>query len=597
MSAPRANAEVALTPVLANRFETIGREMNNTLLRTARSGVLGIARDFSCAIVTAADELLVSSAAIPSHAFGVGYLTETMSKFHGDDLREGDAFLHNSPYHGNSHPADHTILVPVFFEGEHVLTMCAKAHQADIGNAKPTTYNPVAHDVYDEGALIFPCVRVQQDRHDVADVIRMCRMRIRVPDQWYGDYLAALGAARVGERAAVALYEKHGRERMDRFIRDWFDYSARLMERDIRSMPSGTWRGEGRHDPLPGLPDGLVVRVEIEVDASEGRIVIDLRDNPDCQDNGLNLTRQTSTAAALSGMIGSMDPAIPLNDGTFRQIDVLLRENCCVGIPRHPHSCSTATTNLADRVVNAVRSTFSQLGPGYGTAEAGPGMPGSYAVISGIDPRTGGRYVNQIFLACTGGPATPTADGWVNFSQPIDVGVMARDSVEVDEQKYPLRVRRQGLIPDSEGAGRRRGAPGALAEFGPSGDELMNCALAVDGRVFHPKGVRGGGTAIGADVKVAGTGALREADPTGTVVLAPGERLISVAPGGGGYGDPALREPDRVLKDVREGWISAERAREIYRVVIRVGDEGHPILDEDATTSLRAKAEVNDTDI
>jgi N-methylhydantoinase B len=117
----------------------------------------------------------------------------------------GDAFLHNSPYHGCTHPADHSILVPVIDDdGVHRFTVLAKGHQADCGNALPTTYMGAAKDVYAEGALIFPAVRIQSDYQHEMDIVRMCQMRIRVPDQWWGDYLATLGSARVGEREVLA---------------------------------------------------------------------------------------------------------------------------------------------------------------------------------------------------------------------------------------------------------------------------------------------------------------------------------------------------------------------------------------------------------
>jgi N-methylhydantoinase B len=179
--------------VLANRFDTIVREMENTLLRTGRSAILNMARDFSCALITADNRLLASAEGLPVHVIGMEFLSEAMTDLH-DDLREGDAYLHNDPYLGNTHPADHALLVPVFFEGRHVFTAAAKAHQADCGNSAPTTYMPYARDVYEEGSLIFPCVLVQRDYRDVEDVIRMCRRRIRVPEQWYS------GARATGSR-------------------------------------------------------------------------------------------------------------------------------------------------------------------------------------------------------------------------------------------------------------------------------------------------------------------------------------------------------------------------------------------------------------
>ena len=128
--------------LLSNRFEGICRKMANTLLRSARSGVINIAHDFSCCILTANTELLSVAESLPIHVFaGPDQMARTMKEFH-PNLRKGDAFLHNSPYHGCSHPADHSIIVPVMDEqGRHRFTVLAKAHQADCGNSIPTTYN------------------------------------------------------------------------------------------------------------------------------------------------------------------------------------------------------------------------------------------------------------------------------------------------------------------------------------------------------------------------------------------------------------------------------------------------------------------------
>ena len=247
-----------LLSVLANAFDGIVREMTNGLLRSARSSVINTARDFSCSILTADNQLLASAEGCPVHVFGSEPLGESMSELH-KDLAPGDAFLHNDPYRGNSHAADHSILVPIFIDGVHLFTGVAKAHQADCGNAIPTTFSPTARDVYEEGALIFPCVRIQRDYTDVADIIRMCRVRIRVPDQWYGDYLATVGAARIAERRVQELVAKHGIDTVTAFVDEWFDYSERLAASVIAEMPAGTMWGTTTHDPFPGTD----VRVSI----------------------------------------------------------------------------------------------------------------------------------------------------------------------------------------------------------------------------------------------------------------------------------------------------------------------------------------------
>ena len=238
--------------ILSNRLGGICKKMGNTLLRTGRSGVLNRAKDFSCCIVTRDCELLTAEESLPIHVLsGPDLMAKSMHAFH-PILTKGDVFLHNSPYHGNSHPADHTLLMPVIDDsGEHHFTLLAKAHQADIGNSIPTTYHGTARDVYEEGALIFPAVKVVENYQTIDDIVRMCRMRIRVPDQWHGDFLAMLGAAFIGEREMLALGEEVGWGTLHAFTNQWFDYSEDRMIEAIKSMPGGAGVALSTHDAIP----------------------------------------------------------------------------------------------------------------------------------------------------------------------------------------------------------------------------------------------------------------------------------------------------------------------------------------------------------
>ena len=445
-----------LLSVLSNRLDGIVREMSNTLLKAARSAVIAVARDFSCAICTADNQLLATAEGLPVHIFGSHLQTRAMTELH-DDLAEGDAFLHNDPYLGNTHPADHAVLVPVFIDGEHLFTACAKGHQADIGNSIPTTYHAAAKDVYEEGSLIFPCVRVQHGYEMVDDVIRMCRCRIRVPEQWYGDFLAELGAARIAERRLKELCAKYGTETIKTFIREWFDYSERRMVQAIQALPEAEVEAEGAHDPFePFLPDGIPIKVEVRIDPGEGRITIDLRDNIDCVDCGLNESEACAINNVVAGLFNCLGPEIPHNGGSFRRVDVLLRDGCVVGRPSFPHSTSMATTNVADRLVNITHSAMAKLGDGFGLAEGGSAMCAATAVLSGKDFRRGGDpYINQLMMVVNGGPAGPKADGWVTYVLPVVSGLMYRDSIELAEVKHPMLFETVRLI----GRHRRGRAP------------------------------------------------------------------------------------------------------------------------------------------
>src|SRR5215470_15426535 len=353
-SSARQQVDGVRMALLTNRLQAIARRMQNTLFRTGRSGILNTAHDFSCVVLTPDCRLLVAAESLPIHVMIGPDIIAREVLIHHPRPKRGDAYLHNSPYHGNSHAADYCTVVPVIDDlGVHRLTVLAKAHQADCGNALPTTYMGHAKDVYEEGALIFHAVKVQKDFQDIEDIMRMCRLRIRVPEQWWGDYLAALGAARIGEQALLELGNDIGWTALDAYAEDWFDYSEQRMIEAIRRMPGGRITVTSRHDPFPGVPEGIPVRVTVEVRPEDALIEVDLRDNPDCQPCGLNLTESCAKGAAMVAVYNSLiDHTVPPNAGSFRRVRVLLRENCCVGIPKHPFSCSVATTNLADRVSN-----------------------------------------------------------------------------------------------------------------------------------------------------------------------------------------------------------------------------------------------------
>jgi N-methylhydantoinase B len=354
----------------------------------------------------------------------------------------------------------------------------------------------------------------------------------------------------------------------------------------IAQVPAGRAVGSSTHDPIPGTPEnGIRVVATVESSPQEGRIVVDLRDNIDALPCGLNLTEACARTASLIGVFNSIGGNIPRNAGSFRRIEVLLRPGSVAGIPEHPTSCSVSTTNLADRVTHAVSLAMAELGDGYGMAECGGCLPPSSSVISGVDPRTGERFVNQLFLGSTAGPATPYGDCWLTYLHIGNGGMCFIDSVELDELYQPIWVSERRLLPDTEGAGRNCGAQSLLVEFGPVG-----CSVEVgyvsDGSVNAACGTRGGGSGGPADHRKRKIdGGVEALSNCAQVKLADGETILSTCCGGGGYGPPDERNPQRVINDVVEGRISRDRAREIYKVVIGQNNQ----YDEAATSALRSR--------
>lgn len=575
--------------VMANRLDAIVRDMSNTMLRAGRSAVINQARDFSCSIVTGDNRLLSIAEGLPVHIFGAHLQARSMTELH--QVREGDAYLHNDVYMGNTHAADHTILVPVFAGGQHLFTASAKAHQADIGNAIPTTYYADAHDIYAEGAIVFPCVKVQQDYRDIDDIIRMCRKRIRIAEQWYGDYLAMIGSARTGERRLKDFIDHYGIDMVRRFVEDWFDYSERRMVSAIAKLPAGTVENHTAHDPTPVVPEGIPIKAVVSVDPQAGMISVDLRDNPDCLDCGLNQSEACAVNNTVTGVFNCVDWDVPQNSGSLRRIDIKLRENCVVGIPEFPHSCSMATTNLADRLINVTQSAFAKFGEGHGMAEGGNAIGAANAVVSGQDfRRNGAGYINQLFLGTNGGPGGPAADGWVTYLLPCCSGLIYRDSIELDEIKHPLDVRSQRLMVDAGGAGRHRGAPGLEVVYGTK-KLPMTVVVPSDGQHNPPKGVLGGLPGAAAETWKIGRDGQHSRQPNVAIIeLQPGEFVLGRDNGGGGYGNPLDRDPEMVREDVLERWVSPQAARDIYGVVLTgLAEDESLAVDPGATEKRRAE--------
>ena len=354
-----------------------------------------------------------------------------------------------------------------------------------------------------------------------------------------------LGAARIGEREVLSLAEEVGWDALHSYTREWFDYSEQRMIDAVKALPAGRATRTSTHDPFPGTaPEGIPVTVAVEIHNDEGIVEVDLRDNPDNQPCGLNLSEACARTAAMIGVFNSIDHSVPKNAGAFRRIRLHLREGCVVGIPKHPTSCSVATTNVADRVSNPIQCAIAEIAEGHGMAECGAIIPPSTGVISGTDPRTGERFVNQIFVAITGGAGSPTQDAWQTICHVGNAGLCMLDNVEIDELHFPMQVYARRVLPDTEGAGTYRGASSIFAEYGPINDCVMEVGYVSDGNVNFAKGARGGGGGGGAEQhRRRRNGELEPLPACAQVLLEPGESVISHTAAGGGYGPATCRDP------------------------------------------------------
>jgi len=594
MNTSPTQIEPYLMALLASRVGSISVQMNNIMIKSARSSVLALARDCSTAVLDADGQVLAFPAGFPVHVGGTSLAGEALLEMKGGRLRPGDAYLLNSPYHGNTHPADHTILVPVFHEDELLFICVCRGHQADIGNSVPTTYHTTARDVYEEGALIFPCVKVQEDYTDVEDIVNMCRMRIRVPEVWYGDYLAMIGAARIGERELQGIARKYGPDTIRAFCSAWHEYGRQRMVEEIRKFPAGTASYETTHDPVPGLvPGGVAVRVKLTVNPGEGWVECDFTDNEDSLPCGLNVSEATLTSAARTGVLNRMEAKdLPHCEGALSRIRIKMLEGSVVGRSRHPFSSSVATTNVNDRALVAVQCAFNQITGRLGMAEPKYDMGPAISVISGKDSRKGDRpYVTQIIGATGGFGGMNGRDGYAHYAI-SNGGMYVVNSVEMVENQYPIRYLKQEIASDRAGAGKFDGGPSAETILAPVTDPVTFVYLG-DGRDNPAKGAAGGLNGAPAQafrervLDGVRTETIEELPMIHQVTLPPGEALKGLYSAAGGYGDPLERDPELVRHRVLEGWATAERARNVYGVVLDESPGGCSV-NREATEELRA---------
>ena len=583
--------EPYLMSVLSSRLYSIGLEMTNTLMRTARSQLMSVCHDLSTAICDRNGKVIALAESIPVHCANMG-LTVRPCFDHPEGIQPGDLFLNNSPYHGNTHHADYTYIAPVFHDDELMFFAVTKGHQADIGNSIPSTYAPTARDMFEEGAIDWPCIKIQKNYKDVPDIIAIAQMHNRVPEMWYGDYLACVGSSRVGEKRLAALCEEYGNDVVKRFCEAYQDYGARRMKEELKQLPKGHYEYDIKADAIEGVVPEITIHIECDTHPEDGTIAFDFTKNADSLPCGLNMCEATTLASAVTGVLNRMPCDIPCNDGAMSQIKVKMREGCVIGKAKAPYSSSMATTNLADRVISGVQALMNKITSNKGMAEGGATQCPAVAVVSGTDWRKGDApYVNQIFCGMTGGPAVNGYDGWITYQYPVTGGAMNWNSTEVLEQQYPFKVVSEEILPNSVGAGQFDSAPSCKFVMTACHDPVV-CAYSCDGIANPPKGAAGGldGHKSAAwKYKLAeGEASRTELPPFAEPVITKKEAIVSESSSGGGYGDPLERDPELVCHRVREEWITKEFAAKTYGVVVDDSHE-HFVPDVAATKKLREK--------
>jgi N-methylhydantoinase B len=566
--------------VVCEGLIAIVREMRATVIRASYSPVIWDMDDFSCALFDPLGQMIAQSEDHPGHVLPMPWSVRcAMEDFEGD-LRPGDVILLNDSYRGGTHLNDVTMLYPLFDGDELIIFPAVRAHWSDVGGGAPGSYSGLNTNIYQEGVRIPPIKIVEEGRLNHAAMALLLN-NMRLPEDRRGDFNASLGACRIAESRIRRLLAKYGRKTVLDCITLNLDRSERRLRARIATLPRGEYVYE---DYLEFYQEGgfdpVLMRLTLTIARDE--IVADFAGSSPQVPGVVNSTLATTGAGVLVAVKAVLDPEGPINHGTFRPIRLLAPEASIVDVKLD--APAGAHGEVRKRAVSVMLGALAQVVPELVSGDlCGTSFPNA---MGGRDERRQRDYVyyeapaggNGAFLEGDG------ASAWGN----IDFGnVRTIQSAEALESGMPLHVERSELRCDSGGEGTTRGGLGLRRELRLLEGESRYSVLS-DRAVLPPFGVAGAGPAAPVKVSLRRDGAEVDfATPgkvTGVAIRA-GDIVVMESAGGGGYGDPFAREPDRVRDDVLAGYVSPERARLGYGVVLAPSGE----VDVAATQAERTR--------
>ena len=577
-----ADVDPITLEVVCEGLIAIVREMRATIIRSSFSSVIYEFDDFSCALFGPGGEMVAQSWDHPGHVLPLPWGVRCMFEDFAGDLHPGDVVLLNDPYRGGTHLNDVTLIYPVFDEAGNVLVFPAvRAHWVDVGGMVPGSYSGLSTNIYQEGVRIPPIKILERGKVNRA-AMALLMANMRVPEEREGDFNASLGACRVAERRIRRIYERYGVETVHAAIRINLDRTERRLRERIAEIPDGVFCYE---DYLEYYEDGrldpVLVRFELTVDGDG--IVADFAGSNPQVPGVVNSSLAVAGAGVFVAVKSTLDPGGAVNEGAFRPIELRAPPASVVDV--RSDAPAGAHGEVRKRAVSVALGALSQVIPERVSGDlCGTSFPNS---IGGWNHRRDRQYV--YYEAPAGGNGGfAGADGSSAYAN-VDFGnIRTIQTAESIENEMPLLVDRCELVADSGGEGVRRGGLGMHREIRVLGEEGSYSVLS-DRAAIPPFGVAGGGSSRSYRVAVRRNGVENVFPTPGKVTGHPVRRddvVIMESAGGGGYGDPLDRDPEAVRADVAAGFVSPERAREGYGVVLDAAGE----IDARGTAATRAAA-------
>jgi N-methylhydantoinase B len=557
--------------VVRNALVAATDEMVLALRRSAYSTNIKTRSDFSCAFFDAELRSVAQGFARPVH---LGSMVEQVPRavrhYGPENLGPGDVIITNDPYPSGVHLNDVSLISPVHHGGELLGYVANLAHHVDVGGGAPASIGAF-REVFQEGVII-PPVKVVTAGRLVPDVFALILAQIRSKHETAGDLRAQVAANNTGVRRLQALVERHGHPTIAATMDELLAYTERRTRAELAALPHGVFEAEGSVDTDGYTDEPVQLRARVELTADG--VHFDLAGSDPQRRAPVNSTYAQTFSACAFAVKCLIDPDLPVNDGFYRLVSVDAPSGSVVNCtwPSPVVGGWETQTRLVDVIFRALLPAMPERLP------AGTKAMMCHAGFGGVDPASGeyscfletfgGGYGGR---AASDGPDAVQTHGQNTENAPI----------EETELNYPVRVTRLSLVEDSEGPGRFRGGLGLRKDF--LFDRPTTFTVLSDRTLRGPAGAFGGHDGRVAEYVLVRAGEERRLGAKTTVELEAGDTVSYRTCGGGGYGPPMERDPERVLRDVLEGKVSAGRAQSIYGVAI----EGAAVA-EAGTVALRS---------
>ena len=536
--------------VVEHRLESIAQEMTEAMLRTAMSQILNSSRDFSTAILDSDCQLVAQGEGIPVHISALPVAGAAVRDYFGGDIHDGDLFILNDPYFGGSHLPDITIIRPVFHEGRLLFYGVNRAHHSDVGGGTHGGYNPGANEIFQEGLRI-PPLKLYDRGVPRNDLLQMLSANVRQSENFLGDLNAQIGSVMLAAQRIESLLADYGPERLTAVVDEILAATERQVRQFISEWPDGVYYGESLVDD-DGF-DSKLVPIRAKVTIAGDSMTIDLSESSPQVEGFINSAYANTRSLAHAAIMYLAPMDVARNEGSMRPVQIVAPRGLVVNA-NPPAPVCMSTNHCAEEVVEAV---FKALAPAIpGAVSAGFSRRLRYA-ITGFDPRTGRQFIWHFFLARGGGGASEGSDGWSNVGEINVAGGIRSPSIEVTEERFPLFIKRHELRPDSGGAGAWRGGLGAVCDLVYEGEGPALLNTAGDGVVVPPFGLFGANDGLPHHYVIVSDDSERvlRSKEVG-VVVKPGDHIVCLSSGGGGYGQPEDRDRDASTWDLKNGYVT-----------------------------------------